>query len=127
MTSYNTNSARDLAAQGSVVLDIDAMQREHDLWRRRNFHDQAVLLEDQVLGCCEEAGEMAHHLLKLRAGIRGGEQEHVEGIIDAGCDFMVFFMGVCTQLGVNMELEFAKVWQKVKQRDWINDPERGGE
>jgi NTP pyrophosphatase (non-canonical NTP hydrolase) len=104
-------------------MDLSTLQRERNHWISHNFpHDE---LEDSIMGAVEEIGELAHHYLKRKQGIRGEGGFHTDQMIDAVGDCVVFLAGVCTHLGVDYGEVVTEVWSGVKERDWIKDPMKG--
>jgi NTP pyrophosphatase (non-canonical NTP hydrolase) len=107
------------------VLQLTQLQTERDQWVLDNFPGDA--LENSILGAAEEIGELSHHFLKLRQGIRGNTEEHVEGMLDSVADCVIFLAGVCSHLGTDYGELVNDTWAQVKERDWVNDPQDGGE
>lgn len=108
---------------------IDRIQSERAQWARYNFpHADA---KEHALGICEEAGELAHAILKMNPGtvddtpIRGTEAKLVEEAADALGDLLVYACGVATDLGLVLSECFQAAWDEVKDRDWVKYPERG--
>jgi NTP pyrophosphatase (non-canonical NTP hydrolase) len=77
----------------------------------------------------EEMGEIAHALLKHQQGIRGLSEAVTvkDRIVDGHCDLIIFSFGLANALGYSLEPELKATWHKVKQRDWVKDPEKGGQ
>jgi len=111
------------------VGTITQIQAEHARWLEHNFPDQTPL--DGFLGMVEEVGELSHALLKYKQGIRGhaaGEMNHYsEAVEDAMGDLFIFMCSFCNSNHLDLETIIMKTWEKVQQRDWQFDPERGGE
>lgn len=107
---------------------IETQQMEHETWQRQNF-GEAATAANSFLGMVEELGEMAHAMLKHAQEIRGMGAKHalLEKVIDAHCDLIIFSYGVANDLGYDLEGELEKTWARVKNRNWVDDPERGGE
>jgi NTP pyrophosphatase (non-canonical NTP hydrolase) len=97
------------------------MQQERNEWVARNFPGDGI--EDSIFGAVEEIGELAHHYLKSKQGIRGDGEMHRAEMLDAVADTVIFLAGVCTHLGADYGALVQKTWDKVKQRDWVADPE----
>lgn len=108
-----------------MTQTLTDLQRERDEWIKRNFPNDRI--EDSIFGAVEELGELSHHFLKMRQGIRGSEEEHVEGILDAVADAVIFLAGVCTWMGADYGELVSDTWDRVKQRDWVANPVHGGE
>lgn len=107
------------------LVDFDALQKEYNEWQERNFPGTTPV--HQALGCCEEAGELAHAVLKLDQGIRGTEEEHVANMKDAIGDFVIYAMGISKSYDFTIDECVKLAWARVRQRDWIADPQAGGE
>lgn len=109
------------------IVNLRKIQWEHDEWARRNFGEQHRL-ENSVLGMGEEFGELCHAIVKLNQGIRGvGEDTVMDLIADAHCDLIIFSLGVASMVNYDLATELDQTWAKVKSRDWVEDPERGGQ
>lgn len=100
------------------------LQQETAEWRDKNFPGYTP--EDQLLGAIEELGELAHAHLKAKQGIRGNEnlQHQAE---DAVGDLIIYLAGYCSAAGLELQEVVEVTWQHVRKRNWIEDPERGGE
>lgn len=114
---------------------IDLKQKELKAWQDRNFDNkdlEAMSKPDLIalihklqmaLGIVEEAGEIAHHVLKgsqhIRGGLKGIDKEQVA---DGVADNLIFGMQLLSSLDVDAEKEIEKVIDCVLQRDWKTDP-----
>jgi len=105
-------------------LQLTTLQNERNDWIAHNFPGD--MLEDSIMGAVEELGELAHHWLKMKQGIRGTEEEHIDGMLDSVADCVIFLAGVCSHLGADYGVLVADTWGKVMLRDWQADPQRGG-
>lgn len=99
------------------MVDLVQLQLEHDEWSARNFPSDT--LEHSTLGVCEEAGELAHAVLKRAQGIRGVEEEHKLKAADAIGDIVVYLAGVASHLGLSLAACVTDAWTEVSARDWI--------
>jgi len=108
-----------------MTLQLSTLQKERDEWVARNFPGDKV--EDSVMGAVEELGELAHHWLKMKQQIRGTEQEHIDGMLDAVADCVIFLAGVASHLGADYGELVNDTWNTVMKRDWQADPQRGGQ
>jgi hypothetical protein len=80
------------------------------------------------MGMVEEMGELAHVLLKHRQGIREIDDESVVGLVaDAWADWVIFSFGILDKFNLDAQDMLATTWYKVKHRDWVADPAKGGE
>ena len=100
------------------------MQAERNAWVAENFPDDELI--NSVLGAVEELGEITHHYLKMKQGIRGDQEFHRTEILDGVADCVIFLAGVCSHLGADYGALVFETWEKVKQRNWVEDPETGG-
>jgi NTP pyrophosphatase (non-canonical NTP hydrolase) len=107
-----------------MTHQLTILQNERNDWVASNFPGDMV--EDSIMGAVEEMGELAHHWLKMKQGIRGTEEEHIDGMLDAVADAVIFLAGVASHLGADYGELVQDTWDKVKQRDWQADPQRGG-
>jgi NTP pyrophosphatase (non-canonical NTP hydrolase) len=80
------------------MLQLTQLQKEHQKWVERNF--PAETLEDAVLGMFEEVGEIAHHVLKMKQGIRGDEAMHKREILDGIADTVIFATFIASTFGL---------------------------
>jgi len=106
-----------------MILDLTALQRDRDGWIQTNFPDDGI--EDSIFGAVEEVGELCHHYLKMKQGIRGTEEEHVEGMLDAVADCVIFLAGVASHLGADYGMLVSDTWRQVRERDWVANPKDG--
>lgn len=106
--------------------DLNHIQSEIYLWAFKNFGTQKGFdaARNCTLGVCEEAGELAHSVLKANQGIRSSEN-HTEKAKDAVGDISIFLMDLCNRMGWNYEDVIKQTWNKVKSRDWVNDKQDG--
>jgi len=106
-------------------LQLSVLQREHLQWVRQNFPQED--LGDAIFGAVEEIGELAHHYLKRKQGIRGTHEYHSEEMGDAVADCVIFMATVCDHLGLDYGVLVQQTWEKVRERDWVKDPENAGQ
>jgi NTP pyrophosphatase (non-canonical NTP hydrolase) len=108
------------------MSSIREMQAQHKEWQQHNFPDQTAM--DAFMGMVEETGEMSHALLKHRQGIRDVDGESVMAlVVDALADHFIFSLGFANLYGIDLQYAIESTWDRVRQRDWIADPSRGGE
>ena len=107
---------------------LTSMQDRHYEWQTRNF-GKAATAENSFLGMVEEMGELAHAMLKHKQGIRGMADDGaaLEKIIDAHCDWIIFSFGLANEMGYDLEEHLERTFEQVMKRDWVADPERGGQ
>lgn len=102
---------------------INELQQRIDKWARS--WGRKVDSRNMGLGVCEEAGEMAHCLLKRNQGLRGMDKPEVfvPECTDAIGDIMVYLAELCTAEGWNLEHIFVATVDKVTKRKWKDSPE----
>ena len=101
------------------------IQQETREWRMRNFPIEHRSAAMQVLGVCEETGELSHAVLKDIQGIRGTHADHVEEARDAMGDIIIYLCGVADAMGVELAECVESAWNEVRQRDWVAYKEAG--
>ena len=101
-----------------------SLQARLAAWQARHFG--ACDARDQTLGVCEEAGELAHAVLKAHQRIRGYEDEAKlkAAVSDALGDLVVFAMQVATQFRLDLWTVIALTADHVMRRDWTAERER---
>lgn len=104
-------------------MNLAEIQLERDEWVHHNFPGGPPI--HAFLGVVEEAGELAHHLLKRDQGIRGEEVDHTAEVKDACADLVIFLLGVASNEGFVLEDAIIETWMKVRERDWIKFPQNG--
>jgi len=108
---------------------ISKIQHEREEWVKHNFPNSGV--KEHTLGVCEEAGELAHAILKMAPGtendsaIRGEKQEHLDAAADALGDIFMYMCGVATDLNLSLSDCIQATWEEVQQRDWRKYPLNG--
>lgn len=110
----------------SVVYDQDLdtatfltwLQRNSQAWREHSFPPEHRTAPLQALGVCEEAGELAHAVLKMEQGIRGDSEQHTKEVVDAVGDIVIYLAGLCTSLGISLQAAVYSTWIGVANRDW---------
>lgn len=103
-----------------MALSLRELQDKLEPWQKHNFPESTA--EDQILGVVEEVGELSHHFLKRKQGIRSHEN-HDEEIRDACADIVIYLANFCNMEGIDLSFELLKAWSAVKDRDWQKDPE----
>lgn len=92
------------------------LQNDLREWTSRNFPDATS--EQQLLGVCEEVGELCHAVLKQKQGIRGTVEELMDKERDAIGDIVIFLANYCNMRGFDLAKCIAFAWEEVKDRDW---------
>jgi NTP pyrophosphatase (non-canonical NTP hydrolase) len=101
------------------------LQSESQKWRQHSFPPEHRTASLQALGVCEEAGELAHAVLKMEQGIRGTRDEHLMEAADAVGDIVIYLAGLSTSLGLDLERCVKSAWAQVAQRNWKDYKETG--
>jgi NTP pyrophosphatase (non-canonical NTP hydrolase) len=70
-----------------------------------------------VLGVCEEAGELAQCVLKMKRGIHP-ERYNAERVKDSIGDVIVFLIGICIQRGWNIAEVLSDTVKEVLERQF---------
>lgn len=111
----------------SLDEPMSNLQVELCRWQAKNFG--GGILWQQALGVCEEAGELAHAVLKHAQRIRGYDdrEKFVEEAGDAIADCAIYLMQVCTILRLDFETLLEETALRVMNRDWKRSPRDGGE
>jgi len=105
-------------------VDLTKLQVERENWVHRNFPGDELV--DSILGAAEEVGELSHHYLKNKQGIRGGDTvDHEAEMADAVADCVIYLAGVASHLGLDFGVLVQETWDQVKQRDWVEYPKNG--
>lgn len=105
-------------------MNLRELQRQRARWADENFGPTPAW--QNTLGVCEEAGELAHAILKRAQHIRGDDDKHQADAEDAVGDIVMYLMGVCDNLNVYLEDVIQDVAKRVMQRDWVKHPDDGG-
>lgn len=98
------------------------LQEEQKVWSDKNFEPQPSYR--MLLGAMEELGELSHAHLKAEQGIRTGE-DHIAAKKDALGDIVTYLAAYCNSEGIDFESAVQDTWDRVKQRDWKNNPVTG--
>lgn len=102
-------------------MDLREIQVAVRQWRWENFPSNTGY--DSFLGMVEEIGEIGHHMLKRRQGIR--KEDHDAEIRDGCSDLIIFMMGLADAEGFDLLDVLNKTWVEVSQRDWVKYPGNG--
>ena len=113
----------DLWKETRNPFDLRDFQKAVVEWAAYNFGNQDK--EEPFLGLVEEMGELSHAFLKLRQGIRGDVNDHLDEIRDAIGDWVIFCAAFCDKMGLDLEDCISKTWGEVRGRDWKKYPENG--
>lgn len=107
-------------------MNLRDLQEEHRPWLQHNFPEAKP--HEPLLGIQEEVGELAHAHLKYEQGIRGYTRSKFQDEAeDAIGDQLIYLASYCNLNFLDLQTCMERTWEKVKQRDWIADPEKGGQ
>jgi NTP pyrophosphatase (non-canonical NTP hydrolase) len=108
------------------MKSISEIQKAVGEWADRNFPSEESRGRLRcALGVCEEAGELAHAVLKRDQGIRGAAEKHEAMMRDAVGDVVVYLMDFCCREGWDFESIVRETANEVIKRDWTKDPDMG--
>lgn len=107
----------------TVTCSLSDIQKRRDAWVAYNFPGGKDTLITSTLGAVEELGELAHHILKRKQGIR--KADHDAEIKDACADIIIYLLGVATHEGFDLGEVVSETWDRVEARDWIKFPGNG--
>ena len=110
-------------------MRLGALQSQHLAWLEKNFPNQRP--HQPLLGLAEEVGELAHAHLKAEQGIRdfqgGFDSTWRTEAQDCVGDIVIYLASYCNSNEIDLETAVDNAWDRVYQRDWANDPTKGGE
>jgi NTP pyrophosphatase (non-canonical NTP hydrolase) len=107
------------------VDTLSTVQRESREWRAQAYPETRNI-ELQALGVCEEAGELAHAVLKNKQGIRGYDRDKTrKEVADAIGDIMIYACGVADELDIDVSRAVNDAWQHVKERNITQGSDAG--
>ncbi len=101
-------------------MNFRDLQAQQGAWQEYNFPNSTYV--ECLMGISEEVGELNHALLKMRQKIRAGSHELAK---DAIADIVIYIVGLCNQLGYDLDKIMEETWKTVEQRDWIKFPKNG--
>ncbi len=92
-------------------------------WQGRNFGAMSAL--QMTLGVCEEAGELAHAVLKESQGIRGMQDRDTAraAVADALGDIIIYAFQVATLYRLDLGTVVGLTAANVMRRDWVKNPD----
>lgn len=115
-----------------MAVDLNLAQERLAKWQKKNFPEiplppKEVRLLQLALGMCEEAGEVAHEVLKSTQRIRNGagEDKTREEIVDGVIDTFIYGMQILSTLDVEVEDPLTHVVDHILRRDWVSFPKDG--
>ena len=114
------------AADNPDQLWLADLQVELARWQHSNF---GIASDEQLaLGVAEEAGELAHAVLKHSQRIRGlaDQDTYREQAGDAIADAVIYAMQLATALRLDFAVLLHETARKVMDRKWREHPEHGG-
>lgn len=117
---------------------ISLKQKELKEWQERNFPTDGlmslskeelvkiILILQVTLGINEEAGEVAHHVLKGTQSIRGGVKGiNKKEVANGVGDNLIYGTQLLSLLNMDVEVEVKEVIEEVLARDWVKFPKDG--
>lgn len=109
----------------SCSVNISSLQVQLVRWQSRNFG--GATLEQAALGANEEAGELAHAVLKAQQKIRGYDSKSKlrADAGDAIADCAIYLMQAATILRMDFWTLVNETANNVMARDWKAAPETG--
>ena len=90
-------------AEPSRQQRLANIQSAVSTWSHHNFRSRLPYGRNSALGLIEEAGELAHAVLKARQGIRGTPIEHLHAQRDAIGDIMIYLCDTASDVGVELK------------------------
>lgn len=111
-------------AKENKIRDLDLLQQKHAKWTFKNFGRKLgpERCLQPLAGVTEEAGELAHAILKLTQGIRNDEPHYEDGQ-DAIGDVVMYLLDICTRMGWSFNDCLVKAWDTIEKRDWTEERE----
>jgi NTP pyrophosphatase (non-canonical NTP hydrolase) len=104
---------------------LEEVQNQSRAWRAEAYPETRNI-ELQALGVCEEAGELAHAVLKYKQGIRGYDRDKTrKEVADAIGDIVIYACGVADQLDIKVSDAVYEAWQHVKERNITQGSDAG--
>lgn len=120
--SKNRDGALNYLAPEHPIFDVQGESHE---WRAEAYPDTKEIMF-QALGVCEEAGELAHAVLKYKQGIRGYDRTKTrEEVADAIGDIFIYACGVADELDINVVSAIVDAWRHVKERNITQGSDAG--
>lgn len=111
------------------MIDLTEVQDKLWSWQITQFPEEVIkiLRLELALGMNEEAGEVAHAILKRSQNIREGTDiNKIEELVaDGVSDALIYGMNLCSTFNINFEEVFVKTVESVLKRNWKENPENG--
>lgn len=85
-----------------------------DMIRERGFTDN---IPQRFMLLLEEAGEFAK-AARRAAGLKFAQDTHTTELDDEAADVFIILLGLCNQLGIDLEQAFRAKEEHNKQRTW---------
>lgn len=125
--SSSLDSDQEISDQDDSSVTIREIQSSVASWVKHNFPSSTA--QDEILGMQEDLGKLARAYLKSKQKIRGysfsGDKSKRE-MSDAIGNMMIYMLGFCESVGIDLESEVFSAWEKIKKLDWSADPDSGG-
>ena len=124
-TEYLTEGWDDYTQESvESKIDLDEIQSQHARLTFKNFGWELgpERCLQPLAGVTEEAGELAHAILKLTQRIRTDEPHYKEGQ-DAVGDIVMYLLDICTRMGWSFNDCVDLAWSTIEKRDWTKERE----
>ena len=105
-----------------METNLKQIQIEQKEWMLKNFNNPQSW--HYLLGATEELGKLRHAHLKNIQNIRTNEN-HFANKKDAIADTIIFLIGYCNLENIDIDKTLHKVWNQVKECDWIQNKING--
>jgi NTP pyrophosphatase (non-canonical NTP hydrolase) len=117
----------DLSAQNWEQLSsvLGRLQEDFNVWHDHNFKDSNEL--ETIAGLAEEAGEVCRAAVKMSQGIRGTREDWMDELEKECGDVFIKLMDVAGFYGFDLTTAIQARWKSVRQRNWVDDPSKGGQ
>jgi len=114
---------------------VDLRQKELADWQAANFDNseleclsreeliKTIHILQMALGIAEEAGEIAHHVLKGTQHIRGGINGiNVKEVVDGVGDCLIYGTQLLTAVDADVEEGITSTIDSILERNWKENP-----
>ena len=103
---------------------VDELQKHFDKLSSVEISIRKMRIIKCALGMNEEAGELAHVVLKSLTGHYGfgNKEKEKEKVVDAVVDTFVFGIQILTEYGIKFEDAFPQILNDVLERNYNNLP-----
>lgn len=105
---------------------LGRLQEDFKVWHNHNFHADNEELA-AIAGLSEEAGEVCRAAVKMSQGIRGTRDEWMDELEKETADVFIKLMDVARHYNFDLSKAIQSRWISVRQRNWVDDPTKGGQ